>query len=183
MNILEILFGQIPEAIYFALFMIYTKRLKRKRILFTVLTTIAYIILLNILPFSNWAHILYFIMVYMTIKILYKRRSQITDFFTLGIASISIIIISLVTYTLCLLFTKNYMVAIIVNRICLFIVLHLMRNRLYKIQNMYKLLWNRNDTIPKPMKSITFRCINLLIFNLMFYAINVCILYCLYKRG
>lgn len=30
----EIIFGQIPEAIFFALFMIYTKRLKDKRLLF-----------------------------------------------------------------------------------------------------------------------------------------------------
>lgn len=183
MNILEILFGQLPEAIYFALFMIYTKRLRKRRILFAVLTIITYITLFNVLPFSNWAHILYFLMMYLILKLLYKRRSQITDFFTLGIASIGMIVISFITYAIGLLFTNNYIIIMVMNRVSLFLILYLVRNHLYKIQKMYKLFWNRNDSIPKPMKSITFRCINLLIFNLMFYAISVCILYCLYKRG
>ena len=42
---LELFLGQIPEAIFFSLFMIYTKRLKEKRILFTVLMTIEYLLL------------------------------------------------------------------------------------------------------------------------------------------
>ena len=40
---LELIIGQIPEAIYFALFMIYAKGLKEKRILFTVLMVNRYI--------------------------------------------------------------------------------------------------------------------------------------------
>lgn len=34
---LELFLGQIPEAIYFALFMIYAKNLKTKRLLYTIL--------------------------------------------------------------------------------------------------------------------------------------------------
>ena len=45
MNVLQLLLGQIPEAIYFALFMIFTKRLDKKQILFTVLMIIEYILL------------------------------------------------------------------------------------------------------------------------------------------
>lgn len=37
-----LLVAQIPEAIYFSLFMIYTKRLKEKRLLYTALMVIAY---------------------------------------------------------------------------------------------------------------------------------------------
>ena len=36
-NMLEIFLGQIPEAIFFELFMIFVKDLKEKRILFTTL--------------------------------------------------------------------------------------------------------------------------------------------------
>jgi hypothetical protein len=35
MDYLEILLGQIPEAIFFSIFMIYVKGLKEKRVLFT----------------------------------------------------------------------------------------------------------------------------------------------------
>lgn len=37
MDLLEIFLGQIPEAIYFALFMIFAKDLKEKRILYILL--------------------------------------------------------------------------------------------------------------------------------------------------
>lgn len=37
MNIFEILLGQIPEAIYFAVFMIFAKRLTEKRLLYVTL--------------------------------------------------------------------------------------------------------------------------------------------------
>lgn len=87
MNILELLLGQIPEALYFALFMIYTKRLNEKRIWFIVLTVLEYI-LLFIPPLSIWSHILYFIFTYGILKWLYKNKAQITDIFTLGIASV-----------------------------------------------------------------------------------------------
>lgn len=183
MNLLEILLGQIPEAIYFALFIIFTKRLDKKRGLFITLMVIEYVLLLNALPFSIWSHILYFIISFVILKLLYKEKSQIIDIFTLGIASLFIIVVNLIIYAIFLKMIKNYIVVTIINRISLFMSLFLVKNKLPKIQNMYKKFWNRNDTVPKPMKSVTFRCINLVMFNIMFYAINICMLYCLYKRG
>ena len=43
MNILEILLGQVPEVIFFALFMILAKNIKKKRLLFTGLMCLEYI--------------------------------------------------------------------------------------------------------------------------------------------
>ena len=98
MNVLQLLLGQIPEAIYFALFMIFTKRLDKKQILFTILMIIEYILLFNFTPVTIWSHISYFIITYIILKILYHEKSQITDIFTLGIASMILMIISGICY-------------------------------------------------------------------------------------
>lgn len=182
MNLLEILLGQVPEAIYFALFMIFSKRLDRRRGLLITLMTIEYILLLNVFPFSIWSHILYFVVSYMLLKMLYKEKVQITDIFTLGIASFGIIIFAIIAYIICLPFTINVIVGNIIQKIIMFFCLYIMRNKLFKIQNMYKIFWNRNDKIPKPIKSVTFRCINLILFNVMFFIIHSYIIIYIIRR-
>ena len=180
---LEILIGQIPEAIYFSLFMIFAKNLKSKRILFTALMVIEYLLCLNSMPYDMVSHVLFFIMSYLTLKILYKEKSQITDIFTLGIASIVLIIINLILYFSIYNVINNYIVYVTIDRIFLFIFVFLLKNKLNFIQNIYKKYWNRNDKIKKKMKSTTFRCLNLVFFNLMFYIINIAMLYCIYVNS
>lgn len=183
MNLAELLLGQLPEAVYFALFMIYTKQLKTKRILFVVISTIEYTILLYALPFNVWSHILYFFLMYLLLKILYKDMSQITDVFTLGVASICLILSNVIIYYTSYKLINNYVVCAILDKVLLFAVLYILRNRLPKIQNIYKYFWNRNDKVKKIMKSTTFRCINLVLFNFMFYFINLAMLYCIYVNN
>lgn len=172
MNVLQLLLGQIPEAIYFALFMMFTKRLNKKQILFTILMIIEYILLFNFTPVTIWSHVLYFVITYIILKILYHEKSQITDVFTLGIASILLMIISGICYFILSIFITDVIIGNTIQKLLLFIVLYFIHDKLYKIQNMYKKFWNRNDKIPKPMKSTTFRCINLILFNIMFFIIN-----------
>lgn len=50
---LQLLLGQIPEAIYFALFMILTKSYKNKRALFIGLMTGEYIFLKHFITYST----------------------------------------------------------------------------------------------------------------------------------
>ena len=52
MDYAELLLGQIPEAIHFALFMIFTKQLKEKRVLFVLLMIIEYLLLKSFIKFS-----------------------------------------------------------------------------------------------------------------------------------
>lgn len=181
MNILEVLLGQLPEALYFSIFMILTKRLGLKRILFTSLMIIEYLLLINVLPFSTWSHVLYIGISYIILKMLYKNKSQITDIFTMGIASLILIISNIVLYPIALLF-NNYILFVLCNRFLIFMLLYLLRHKLPKIQNVYKRFWNRNDKIPKRMKSATFRCINIVLFNISFYIINGFMIYCLFQR-
>lgn len=182
-NILEMLLGQVPEAIYFALFMIFTKKLKEKRILFTILMIVEYLIIQKLIHFNIWLHIIYTAFVYLILKLLYKEKAQITDIFTFTISSILVIIIDVILFIVGNLFVKNYYVLFAIERIVIFIILFTLKNKLPKIQNMYKKLWNRNDKEKKKIKSTTFRCINIIIFNLTFYIINITMIYAIYKKS
>ena len=173
---LEILLGQIPEALYFATFIILVKQLKEKRISYILLMTVEYIILLQFFKFSVYCQITYTVFTYIILKILYKEKTQITDVFTFGMASIILIIISAITS---LIFKHSIVVTIVISRLLMILFLFLFRNKLPNIQKLYKRLWNRNDKIRKRMKSTTFRVINTVVFNLMFYIINVGMLYAL----
>lgn len=179
MNTLQILLGQIPEAIYFSLFMIFTKRLKNKNILFIILMTIEYVLLFQAFPYSIWGHILFFIISYLILKLLYKDKCQIIDVFTLGIASLLLMIISSITYFI--FAPNNVMFGVIISKFILFYVLFLIKDKLYNIQNLYKLLWNRNNK-KKKIKSTTFRALNIVIFNTMFYLINLGMLYTIFLK-
>lgn len=182
MNFVAILLGQLPEAIYFALFMILSKKLTTKRLLYTIIMILDYILLFSIFTFNLWSHVLYFILSFVTLKLLYKNRAQITDVFTLGIASLLMIIISIPVYFIASAFTTYTIIGNIIQKILLFLALYLLRNKLPKIQNLYKKFWNRNDKIPKKMKSTTFRALNVVIFNLTFYIIHIFLVYCLIVR-
>ena len=182
-NILEMLLGQVPEAIYFALFMIFTKRLKEKRVLFTILMVIEYLLLIRAIPYNLYSRIGYFVTTFLTLKILYKEKSQITDVFILAIASIILILIDIPLYLVISLFCSNYIVFVVTERIIIFILLILTRYKLPTIQKLYKKLWNRNDKEKKKIKSTTFRSLNVVLFNLSFYALNLIMIYFIFKNS
>ena len=176
---LELIIGQIPEAIYFALFMIYAKGLKEKRILFTVLMVAEYILLKEFIIYNIWFQILYTFITFLILKVLYKEKAQVTDIFTFTIGSIILIITSIICF---ILSNQNAMIASIINRPILFIFLILFNYKLNKIQKIYKFFWNRNDKLKKKIKTTTFRCINIIIFNISFYVLNIVMLYCIFLK-
>lgn len=175
---LELLLGQVPEAIYFALFMIFVKGLKQKRILFVALMIMEYILLMHTFPYSIYSHVGYFVTTYLSLKILYHEKAQITDVFTLGIASISIMLFNVIVSPL---FSINYILAVVIIRIMMFAFILIMNTKLYAIQKLYKKIWNRKPKTDIRIKSLTFRSINLIVFNIMFYSINLGMLFALYK--
>lgn len=166
---LQILLGQIPEALYFTLFMIFVKEIKSNRVIFTILMILEYILLLNVLPYSTWSHVLYFVISYIIMKILYEEKCNVTDIFTLGIASIILGVISMICYFITF---GNMFLGNILNKILSFTFVILCRHILPKINNLYKKLWNRGEHKYK-MKSTTFRALNVVVFNLSFAIINI----------
>lgn len=154
---LELFLGQIPEAIYFALFMIFTKRLKEKRILFIILMILEYILLTRIIYYNLYFQILYTLISYIILKILYKEKVQITDVFTFMISSIIMIIINVPLYFIIWKTINNFIVYAILAKIILFLLLIIFRNELYNVQKLYKKMWNRNDKIKKKIKTTTLK--------------------------
>jgi len=181
MNWLEIFIGQLPEAIYFAIFMIFTKGIQKNKLKFVTLMTCEYILLMNSIPYSIWTHVLYFVVTYMILKLLYKDLCQITDIFTLTIGGLILILSSAVVLPLYLA-GLPYIWYVVINRLILFMLLFFITPILPKLEETYKKIWNRNDKIKKPIKTTTFRCMNIVIFDIMFCLINIGILlYIMYK--
>lgn len=177
MNLTELFLGQIPEAIYFALFLIFTKELKTKRILFVILMILEYLLLIYTFKYNWIFHIGFMITTFLTLKVLYKDMSQITDVFLLLISYIIMIISSGVCF---LIFAPNVALAAIINRILLFIFVILFKNKLHAIQNIYKKLWNRSTNNSNKMKSTTFRSLNVVVFNIIYFIINAGMVYALF---
>lgn len=176
MKLDQLLLGQIPEAIYFALFMMLVKNIKEKRILFTILMILEYVFLKCFLVYNIWFQVMYFILSFIMMKMLYKDKIQITDIFTLGIASIILVITSAIPYAIIYFTIHNMLIYAILNRIIIFTLLFVFRYKLQNINKLYYKLWNRNDK-PKKMKTTTFRALNLVIFNISFVIINLGILF------
>lgn len=179
---MELLLGQIPEAIFFALFMIYAKGIKEKRILFTILMIIEYLLLKYSFPFNWIFQIGYMITTFLTLKILYKEKSQITDVFILLISYIIMIGSSAIIYCIIWITLNNFFVALILHRLFLLLFLIITHKNLIKIQNLYKKIWNRNNKCKK-IKSTTFRSLNVFMFNIIFYIINLGMIFTLVLRG
>lgn len=176
MKTLQLLLGQIPEAIFFGLFMIYTKNLRKYRLTFIILVILSYLILKYLFPYSWYFHISFLISTFTELKIIYGKKSQITDIFILLIGYIILGISSIIS---CLIF-RNVIFAVILNRLLIFIPLFIFNYKLNYIQEVYKKYWNRNDKVSKKIKSATFRSMNVVIFNLGFAALNSCMIYALY---
>jgi len=172
LNLFTILIAQIPEAIYFSLFMIYTKRLTEKRLLYITLMVVEYILLYRIFPFNVWFQISYTFISYLILKLLYKEKAQIIDIFSFSIASILLIITSAVMYLISFYTYNNAYICAILHRILLFIFIFIIKNKLYNIQKLYKKIWNRNFNKTYKIKTTTFRALNVIVFNIMFFIIN-----------
>jgi len=179
MNLLELFLGQIPEAIFLALFIVFVKALPKKRILFTICMIIYYVLLMDLFAYSWYAHIGLTIMTFVTLKVLYREKSQITDIFILLIAYIILGVTSAICFMVC---QGNPVIASVINRVIIFGFLFGFRNKLNKIQDLYKKFWNRNDK-PKIIKSATFRSLNIVVFNLIFVLLNVCMIIATIWKG
>ena len=145
---LEIILGQIPEAIYFALFMIFAKELKTKRTLFVLFMVFEYLALKYFIKFDVLFQLLYTIMTFSNLKVLYKDKAIITDIFVFMGASLLLIFASILSYVPTNILIKDiyvaFYVALTINRIIMFGSLVLLKNRLPKLYKNYRFFWNRH---------------------------------------
>ena len=174
--LVSILLGMIPEVLYFTLFLIYTKGLKEKKIRLCLLIAIAYFLCLMINRFKLVYYIGFLFLIYLILKLLYKKKAQITDIF---IINLSFIYIGLISY-ICSLFVKedysNYYLLCIIDKILLFVPF-IFRNKFNIWYKKYYSLWNRNDSIKRPIKSITLRNLSLIGLNMFIFICYIVFLY------
>ena len=178
-EILMIFLEKICEAIYFSLFIVFGKKLKEKRILFTIIMIFEYLMLTNIFHYSLWIHILYFTMTYINLKVLYKEKAQITDVFLMAFASILLIIISILCGLPQILFKFKYFYLLIINRILMLSILYTFKNKIYNIYISFCNNWNKKRE--NKIKSLTLRNISIILFNFMFYVLNLMLLYAVFS--
>lgn len=163
---------QIPEPVYFSLFLIIGKNIKEKRLLLIAIMIMQYLLLMHIFPFDVWFQLIYTFMSFVNLKVLYKEKAQVTDIFLFAIASLFLIIISAFCYGVIFITIKNYVCALIINRILMFMILYFGRNKIKDTYKKFCSLWNRHNN-PKKIRSLTLRNISIIIFNLMFWLINL----------
>ena len=161
----------IPEAIYFSLFMILGKRIKEHRLKFTAVMIIQYLMIKLVVKYDVWFQLIYTFMTFLILKLLYKEKAQITDIFLFAFGSILLIGISALSYIPVMAIFNNYILAYIVNRVLMFGILYLLRNKLSILYNKFIKVWNRKPN--QKVRSLTVRNVSVIIFNLMFYIINL----------
>lgn len=176
LEILRLISAKLLEPIYFSLFLIYGKNLKQKRILFTCIMIFEYIMLTELIYYNVVFQVAYTFMTFLTLKVLYKSKAQITDIFLFGVASIILISISLISYLSILFTIKNYYIAMILNRILLFSFIFIFKNKINYLYKRFYKYWNRHNN-SKVIKSLTLRNISIIMFNLMFWVINFGMIY------
>ena len=169
----ELFLGQIPEAIYCACFMIACKNIKEKRLLFILLMIMDYLLLKQIFIFNSWFQLLYVVLTFIILKVLYKDKAKIFDIFYMILCYLFIIIVSIPCF---LIFGSDMILANFINKFLLFLILFLFKNKLNKLENAYDKFWNVDKENKKKVKVITFRSINILIMNIIFIIINICMI-------
>lgn len=183
-EIIRLLLTKVFEAIYFSIFLIIGKNLKHKRLILTAIMIFEYLMLKQFINYDVLFQVLYTFMSYINLKVLYKEKAQITDIFLFTGASVVLIFISIFSYLVIYFTLYNYFIALILNRILLIIFLFLCKIGIRNIYLKFCSLWNRHH-FPGEIKSLTLRNISIIIFNLMFWVINLCMMltFILGERG
>lgn len=176
MEIFKWILVRLLEPIYFSLFLIYGKNLKHKRILFTCIMIFEFVMLKDFIKFNVWFQLIYTFMSFINLKVLYKEKAQITDLFLFAAASIILIVISMLCFITISYTIKNIYVALILKTIIMFLLVILFKNKINILYKKFYKYWNRHNN-PKAIKSLTLRNISVIIFNLMFWVINLGMVY------
>lgn len=168
--VVSLILGILPEVFYYYLYLKNIKEIKNKKIILFVLTFILYFLSMFLSQHNFYLYIFYDISLYIMLKLIFK--SKINDFFLI----IFLEVYSYLLSCICFFLIPNYIIAFIINRIMLFIPL-IFKNKIIKLYNNYKLMWNRNDKKKFPIKSVTLRNISLVIMNALILLAYLTLLY------
>lgn len=157
--VVSLFLGMLPEVLFYTLFIVFTKDIREKYLKLFMFISVGYIALIMICRYELLFYLLYIVYVYFVLKLLYK--SHIMDIFIFTISVIYLMLCSFVCYYL----IDNYLIAMLVDRLLLFVPLFIINYRLNDFYNLYKLKWNRHNDV-KGIKSLTLRNISVLTLNI-----------------
>lgn len=175
--LLSIILGLLPEVLYYTLILITTKKLKTKKVLLFILISLAYILCFIVKRYILIYYVLFVALMYISMKILYKKETQIIDIFIISFSTLYLGIISAIMWVF-LDNNKNYALyysLYVINRILMFIPF-IFKSKFNVLYKKYCLLWNRNNKGKRPIKSITLRNISLIIINFSIFLANILLL-------
>ena len=167
--------GMLPEIIYFTKFMEYAKNIKEHKIKFFLLMTLVYVLCVLVSQYKILYYVAFIFISYLVMKIIYKDKAQIIDIFVFSIAFMYVALNGLMWSFFIKEDMSNYYLILILNRITLLLPF-IMKNKFNILYNKYKSLWNRNDKIKRPIKSITLRNISLICLNIFIFLLNLAII-------
>lgn len=173
--LLSILLGLVPEVMYFTLFLVYAKDIKEKRFKLFLLISISYFLCILVQQWQVLFYVLLIALIYVSMKILYKNKTQLIDIFVimlshLWLATLSFILIFFVKEDM-----SNYILVSIVDRILLFSIF-VFKNKFNQLYKLYCKFWNRNNKEKRPIKSITLRNISVILLNSFIFFVNIAII-------
>jgi hypothetical protein len=171
-EVVRLLLTKVFEAVYFSTFLIIGKDLKHKRLLLTLIMIFEYLMITNIIEYDVLFQLIYTFMSFVNLKVLYKEKAQVTDIFLFTAASVVLIFISIFSYLVIYFTINNYFVALYLNRILIIIFMFLSKNSIRELYLKFISLWNRHY-FKGEIKSLTLRNTSIIIFNLMFWLINL----------
>ena len=177
-ELMLIFLERVLEAIYFSMFLLLGKNIKEKRLLFTGIMIFEYLMLTNFIEYNVYFQLIYTFMSYVNLKVLYKEKAQITDIFLFATGSLILMMICGVSYFMVFFTIKKYIIALLISRVVMFLFLFIFKKNINKTYKRVYELWNRHNYKGK-LKSLTVRNISIIIFNLMFYIINIAMSICL----
>ena len=174
---------KIVEAIYFAMFLLIGKDIKNKKLLFIGIMVFEYLALKHFIKYNVWFQIIYTFMSFVNLKVLYRHKAQITDIFLFTIASVVLIVISILCSSVVII-TQNYnlyYIMLIINRLLMLSFLFAFKKQIRDLYYKFMERWNKH-TKPNTIKSLTLRNISIIVFNITFYIINSYMIYAILTR-
>ncbi len=178
--LIDIICAIIPECLYYYLYVIVVFGLKEKRKLLFICTTILYIICIIVPNYNVIFYTVFLILMYALLRVLYKDKIQITDFFVIFMSILYMTIAYTLSYTISKGQYSNYYLAMLISKLLLFMpfIFYKKMNTVYK---KYKVLWDKSkENEKRSIKSITLRNISLIsLFITLFsiYSVIVGIIY------
>lgn len=171
---MSLLFGIVPEAIYFTFYLCKMKNLKNKKLLLFVAIGVLIILATMLSNYNLYLYLLLILGIYAVIKLLYKRKVQIIDIFVIDCLYAYLMIVSFVSFYVFKNNVEMYWYAYVLDRILLFIPT-VVAKKLKMLYNLYCKLWNRNER--NKLRSISVRNTSLILMNVFIFIINAFLIY------